>query len=657
MSDYQSSHSGPTIDERVTLAATNQTDIAALKLRMSSAENSINNKADTSTVNTALATKQNTLVSGTNIKTIGGQNVLGPGDIPVNDENAVKFVAQTLTDAQKAQARTNIDAASTEEVSQLGQKVNGKEYVQMTAGSYIKLDVGLQFTVSLTPVSNAAFSYGIMDCLPGDKFVVNGEGTYAPRLWGFIDSSNKLLSVAAINAIGTDLLLTAPTNAVKIIINSKTNGQSYKVVTDSIPYIYAKETEVAELSDRVTEVENTAPQMVWECRNLWRGDTINGYLSSSHLTAGDTIAVTSDTDAYQIIKLAIDPDTDYTVSAESWFNYNVVAMTDENGVLLSNANTQRGVLVKTMAGHPSAAYLYVEYKYNGVSAVKLQIEKGASATEYDPGRWVVKPENISDDFQRSPIYGKIAAFFGDSICHGDGYGWATPIAKKYGVQSVNLGVSGSTLHDRLISGVLSSIRIKFEDYAQNNPADFYILSGGFNDSNSYFGAMSEGYPAAGNFNTENAVQAVEDICAYASENLAGKKIGFIIHYYPSVVDIWNFRADKIIEALEKWSIPYLDLRKCATFGLNNDERRAIYGVDLSEGIPNYDTTAGYQLDAKVVYDGAVYKANEPIPAPAGSWDASKWTLTGDSHGYDNMHCNNFAYDILARIIAEWMMTL
>jgi len=55
-------------------------------------------------------TKQATLVSGTNIKTVNGESLLGEGNIVAGDPNAVKYVAQTLTDAQKAQARTNIDS-------------------------------------------------------------------------------------------------------------------------------------------------------------------------------------------------------------------------------------------------------------------------------------------------------------------------------------------------------------------------------------------------------------------------------------------------------------------------------------------------------------------------------------------------------------------
>ena len=73
--------------------------------------------------------KQDKLVSGSNIKTINGQSVLGSGDmqIQVGDTDAVKYVAQTLTDEQKAQARTNIAAASAAELGQIVTDLTGIE--------------------------------------------------------------------------------------------------------------------------------------------------------------------------------------------------------------------------------------------------------------------------------------------------------------------------------------------------------------------------------------------------------------------------------------------------------------------------------------------------------------------------------------------------
>ena len=82
------------------------------------------NYVTSSALTTALASKQDTLVSGENIKTVNGQSILGSGDIPISGaSDAVKYTSQSLTDAQKTQARTNIAAASDSEVSQLRSEV------------------------------------------------------------------------------------------------------------------------------------------------------------------------------------------------------------------------------------------------------------------------------------------------------------------------------------------------------------------------------------------------------------------------------------------------------------------------------------------------------------------------------------------------------
>lgn len=56
--------------------------------------------------------KQDKLVSGTNIKTINGQPVLGSGDITIQagDTDAIKYTEQTLSSGQQEQARMNIGA-------------------------------------------------------------------------------------------------------------------------------------------------------------------------------------------------------------------------------------------------------------------------------------------------------------------------------------------------------------------------------------------------------------------------------------------------------------------------------------------------------------------------------------------------------------------
>ena len=60
--------------------------------------------------------KQDALVSGTNIKTINNESILGQGNITIGggggSTDVVLYTEQTLTSEQKAQARTNIGAGT-----------------------------------------------------------------------------------------------------------------------------------------------------------------------------------------------------------------------------------------------------------------------------------------------------------------------------------------------------------------------------------------------------------------------------------------------------------------------------------------------------------------------------------------------------------------
>lgn len=65
--------------------------------------------------------KQDELESGVNIKTINGKSIVGEGDLFIQegDPSAVKFSPQELTESQKEQARRNIDAASLADINDM----------------------------------------------------------------------------------------------------------------------------------------------------------------------------------------------------------------------------------------------------------------------------------------------------------------------------------------------------------------------------------------------------------------------------------------------------------------------------------------------------------------------------------------------------------
>lgn len=85
---------------------------------------------------------------------------------------------------------------------------------------YIRTAVDVGETVSLTPEPNSAISYAIIDCSAGDKITLNAYGYSSGRLYAFIDSQNKLLEKSSSNLVANNLVITAPSNTAKCVLNS-----------------------------------------------------------------------------------------------------------------------------------------------------------------------------------------------------------------------------------------------------------------------------------------------------------------------------------------------------------------------------------------------------------------------------------------------------
>lgn len=93
-------------------------------------------------------------------------------------------------------------------------------------------------TVDLTsPTSASAYRYMVVNCSAGDVFEINAtSGTADARPWCFINSQNTVLTVAGAYDLSVSRrLITAPTNAVKLIINDNSlTGVCYKGYTNDI---------------------------------------------------------------------------------------------------------------------------------------------------------------------------------------------------------------------------------------------------------------------------------------------------------------------------------------------------------------------------------------------------------------------------------------
>lgn len=130
-----------------------------------------------------------------------------------------------------------LDQANTEMTSAVG-KITGNELITFVSGYYIFTKKSVGEVVDLTPQASATpINYAIIDTAEGEKFTINGTGANTARLWCFVTSANVVVSVSSSNLTGTDLVLTTPATASKLILNIKdTPGVCCKgeYVTNSI---------------------------------------------------------------------------------------------------------------------------------------------------------------------------------------------------------------------------------------------------------------------------------------------------------------------------------------------------------------------------------------------------------------------------------------
>lgn len=133
--------------------------------------------------------------------------------------------------------------------------------ITFTQDYYIKTNVAIGSVVDLTPVYNNAFEYSIKSVSPFEHVHINGWGWTNGRLWAFIDSDNKLISVSSANLNATNgIIVKAPENASKIIINSYKGdtgacyiGESSAEIKGQIEKVESRWLDVAKQNKQFTE--------------------------------------------------------------------------------------------------------------------------------------------------------------------------------------------------------------------------------------------------------------------------------------------------------------------------------------------------------------------------------------------------------------------
>lgn len=101
--------------------------------------------------------------------------------------------------------------------------VNGTS-ITFKYGKYIPTDKSVIDLDNI--ITNNAYAYNIIDCKEGDTFLISGLGGTSPRLYCFIDASNKSLLVAGVNLSCNKEIIVAPPNSTKVVINVITTSST-----------------------------------------------------------------------------------------------------------------------------------------------------------------------------------------------------------------------------------------------------------------------------------------------------------------------------------------------------------------------------------------------------------------------------------------------
>ena len=125
--------------------------------------------------------------------------------------------------------------------------------IPLHEGYYLEPSSG-KLVVATPKLSSAGWSYGIVPCVPNDKFCVNGEsynGTY-PLAWYFLDDEYNIIVNEAQNVTVTNKILNAPADAAYFVVHTKNpkvlsfkgssvSGDVAKVATDIALFKQGKE--------------------------------------------------------------------------------------------------------------------------------------------------------------------------------------------------------------------------------------------------------------------------------------------------------------------------------------------------------------------------------------------------------------------------------
>lgn len=223
----------------------------------------------------------------------------------------------------------------------------------------------------------------------------------------------------------------------------------------------------------------------------------------------------------------------------------------------------------------------------------------------DPGvkqLWIPSDDYVNSlRLQLDPLYGLKWNALGDSVTNG---GYPDPVtgavisyhqalASKYGITVRNYGIGGTR-----ITATTDSQGFCQRYTAMSDDADIITVFGGIND---YANAAVTPIGTLGSSDTSTIYGAMKVLCEGLLQKYPTQKLGFIIPYpfneYRGA-GTWKPYYDALVDVLNYYSIPFLDLYKNSRLNANIDFINTAYFKDGDKTHPN---TKGHAIIASKVY--------------------------------------------------------
>lgn len=412
------------------------------------------------------------------------------GAVETRAANTVKYTAQTLSDTYKAQARTNIGAAATADLTTLRNDFENSgimdsswvDICTITAGSgdyWTNKEIGETIDLEADFHESSNFGYQIVPVTTGDKFKVSGTGGNNPLLWAFTDSSYKLLSKAPAATGAQTAEITAAANGY-LFVNAQT-AQQAAYSLEQWQTVYALQEIEAHMDAIDGALYQTADKnLIGEFVFYRRYITSGGVGSTVDMTGGYS-------NQYGSVVDTCKRGDKYIITGQGGNDPRLWCFVDSSNKIKSVANMS-----------VTATNLEITAPDDGKLIYQVSLSYPYAITKEDVTELETDVKFAEEDVTLFPFTGfdmfRTIAGLGDSYTEGDlvrsGGEWTTingisylgSIARRNGVTANNYGSGGSTTKTYLD-------RQAFANCLAASPSDLYMICFGINDAS---GSMTVG---------------------------------------------------------------------------------------------------------------------------------------------------------------------